>query len=98
MAHYLFIDSRGDTEVLGLVDRGHTATVLLVQGAVSGARPGAAGNADIEALVAAGVTVLVDDLSAEERSLREVVEGAALTPMDEVIPRIMEPGTRVVWR
>ena len=106
-ATYLVIETRDpcgggasgrlDPLVEGLAG-GATATVVLAQNGVLGARRGSAA-ADSLSRLASSARVLADDFSLRERGIRtdELAAGVAVTTMDEVVDLLLADGCRVLW-
>lgn len=99
MSKYLLIESRDPfssqavqqhVELAAALKRtGHDVALFLVQDGVLPCRPGADGETLHEA-IAAGVTVLADDFSLQERglALADVARGVQAAPIDAVIERL----------
>jgi hypothetical protein len=105
MTKYLLIESRDPFEsndvgyycelARGLLEANNEVTVLLVQNAVLAARPSANAPA-LRALVKAGVTVLADAFSLEERGITKVLDGVKSTSID-VVADHLEAGHKTLW-
>ena len=110
MAHaqYVFIESRdpfdsADTGFVGdtaaaLRERGRPVTVFLVQNGVLAARAGARGS-QIPRLAGAGVVVLADDFSLQERGIEpgEMTAGVRATSIDTLVDLVVQPATKTIW-
>src|SRR5262245_30754785 len=107
MAKYMLIESRDPFEsrdvafsydlARGLATAGHDVTLLLVQNRVRPARRGAK-NDGLTAVMKAGVKVLADDFSLDERGIprARLVAGIEPTPIDVVIDH-MAAGHKTLW-
>jgi predicted peroxiredoxin len=106
MTNYVFIESRDpfescDTEffeatVLAVKDRGHDVTMFLVQNAVLATRKNAR---RLGRLVEAGVNLLADDLSLQERGIKsdELAPGIRQSGIDDLVDRIAQKNTKAIW-
>jgi Predicted peroxiredoxins len=106
MANYVFIESRDPFEsrdtgfleatVLAVKDRGHDVTMFLVQNGVLATRKNAR---CLGRLVDAGVNLLADDLSLQERGIKtnELAPGIRQAGIDELVDRIAQKNTKAIW-
>lgn len=102
---YLLIESRDPFEcndvgyyydlAKGLVEGGNKVTLFLAQNGVLAARP-SAHSATLSALARAGVTVLADDFSLQERGIATLAEGVASSPIDVVVDHLAA-GYKTIW-
>ena len=107
MARYMLIESRDPFEsrdvafsydlASGLAKAGHEVTMLLVQNGVLPVRRGAR-DAGLAAVIRAGVRVLADDFSLDERGIARgrIVNGVEPTPIDVVIDHLAA-GEKTLW-
>jgi hypothetical protein len=105
MANYLLIESRDPFEskdvgyyydlARGLVEGGNQVTLFLAQNGVLSARPSAQSDA-LSALARAGVTVLADDFSLQERGIAKLAEGVTAAPIDVVVDHLAA-GHKAIW-
>jgi hypothetical protein len=105
MTKYLLIESRDPFEsndvgyyydlARGLVEAKNEVTLLLVQNGVLAARPSARAPG-LQALVKAGVTVLVDAFALQERGITKVLDGVQSTSID-VVADHLEAGSKTLW-
>ncbi|MGH7311742.1 MAG: sulfur reduction protein DsrE [Candidatus Rokuibacteriota bacterium] len=107
-SHYVFIESRdafdsadtgfvGDT-ASGLRQRGSAVTVFLVQNGVLATRTGARGS-QLPRLIRAGVNVLADDFSLQERGIEPggLEAGVREAPIEALVDLLTQPGTKALW-
>jgi hypothetical protein len=80
-----------------LARAGHTVTVFLVQNAVFAVRQGAKNEA-LRRLAGAGVELLADEFSLQERGIghRRVMPQVKPAPLDVVVDRLAA-GSKVLW-
>ncbi len=107
MANYLLIESRDPFEVndvayfydlaSGLKARGNEVTLFLVQNGVLPARKNPSDDT-LAKLATAGVQVLADNLSLQERGIQgsSLVNGVAAAELDVVIEK-MADGAKTLW-
>jgi predicted peroxiredoxin len=107
MAKYMIIESRDPFDsndvafsydlATGLAKAGHEVTLLLVQNGVLPARRGAKAEG-LAAVMQAGVKVLADDFSLDERGITRsrMTAGVEPTPIDIVIDHLAE-GHKTLW-
>lgn len=105
MTSYLLIESRDPFEsndvayyydlARGLVEAGSQVTLFLVQNAVLAARPSAQAPG-LRALVSAGVTILADDFSVQERGITKLLPGVQIAPIERVVDQL-EAGHKTLW-
>ncbi len=107
MASYLLIESRDPFEVndvayfydlaSGLKERGNEVTLFLVQNGVLPARKNPTHNT-LAKLATAGVRILADNLSLQERGIADaaLVNGVAPAELDVVIDQ-MADGVKTLW-
>ena len=107
MARYLLIESRDPFDsndvhfccdlAQQLAAAKHEVTLFLVQNGVLPARPGAR-SGDLARVAGAGVRVLADSFSLEERGIdaRRLASGVAAAPLDIVVDALAE-GTKAIW-
>lgn len=107
MANYLLIESRDPFEVndvayfydlaSGLKERGNAVTLFLVQNGVLPARKNPS-DSTLAKLATAGVKILADNLSLQERGIGNsvLVEGVAPAELDVVIDQ-MADGVKTLW-
>ncbi len=107
MTHYLLIESRDPFEVndvayfydlaSGLKERGNAVTLFLIQNGVLPARKNPS-DSTLAKLATAGVNILADHLSLQERGITEsaLVEGIASAELDVVIDQ-MADGVKTLW-
>jgi predicted peroxiredoxin len=107
-SQYVLIESRdpfdsADTGFLAdtaeaLRARGREVTVYLVQNGVLAARAGARGS-QVGRFVRAGVAVLADDFSLQERGIEaaEIAAQVRPAPIDTLLELVMRPGTKALW-
>lgn len=107
MSDYLLVESRdpfdsADVERLyamaaSLRQAGHGVTLFLVQNGVLPARP-CVRSAALSELARAGVTVLADDFSLDERGIAAdgLAEGVAAAPLERVIDGLAA-GHKTLW-
>ncbi len=108
MARYVLVESRDPFEshdvpyfygLAGdLAEGGEQVTLFLVQNGALATRQEAAGN-PLGGVLKRKVEVLVDDFSLRERGILKSEMDPAIKPatMDDLIDRIMEAGTKVLW-
>lgn len=75
--------------------RGNDVTLFLVQNGVLPARPSSMSQ-HLTALSRAGVAVLADGFSLDERGISTLTEGVTRAPLDAVVDH-MERGDKVMW-
>jgi sulfur relay protein TusB/DsrH len=107
MSRYLIVTSRdlyeyaSSSSVLELAgslrNRGHEVTLYLVENGALAARQGAQLASRLSDLSRAGVTVLVEDVSAKARGIERVAEGVRLSTMDELADLIVDGCDKVIW-
>jgi len=107
MSKYMFIESRDPFdsndvaftyELAGnLAKAGHEVSLVLVQNGVLPARRGAQGEG-LASAMRAGVRVLADDFSLQERGIprARLAAGVEPTPLDVVIDHMAE-GHKTLW-
>jgi len=105
MAQYVLIESRDPFEsndvgyyynlAKGLVESGNEVTLFLAQKGVLSARP-SAHSAALSALVRAGVMVLADEFSLQERGITKLAEGVASAPIEIVVDHLAA-GHKTLW-
>ncbi len=105
MAEYLLIESRDPFEcndvsyyydlARGLAERRNQVTLFLAQNGVLSARP-SAHSAALSALVRAGVTVLADEFSLQERGITKLAEGVAAASIEIVVDHLAA-GHKTLW-
>jgi len=107
MANYLLIESRDPFDsndvgqfyglAAGLAREGHSVTLFLVQNGVLPARP-SAHSAALADLRGAGIDVLADDFSLQERGIAAdgLADGVAAAALDVVIDH-MAGGSKTIW-
>jgi len=107
MGQYLLIESRdpfdsGDVQnfydlASDLARDGHSVTVFLVQNGVLPARPSGKSPA-LTALAEAGVEVLADDFSLQERGIAadRLASGVTAAPLDVVVDQLAA-GRKAMW-
>ena len=105
MTEYLLIESRDPFEsndvgfyydlARGLVEAGNEVTLFLVQNAVLAARPSARSPA-LRSLIGAGIKVLADDFSLQERGITKLLDGIEIAPIEIVIDH-MAAGHKTLW-
>jgi sulfur relay (sulfurtransferase) complex TusBCD TusD component (DsrE family) len=78
-----------------LAGAGHEVTLFLVQNGVLAARPSAQ-SAVISGLAQAGVRVLADDFSLQERGIAKLAEGITRSSIDVIVDN-MEAGHKTLW-
>lgn len=78
---------------------GDDVTVVLLDGAVAAARAGHLHAEPIGALLAAGVSVLVEEQAVARRALAadRTVPGVKSTDLDQVADLLLDGSDRVVW-
>lgn len=108
MATYLIIESRdpfasNDTGFCydlakRLAQRGNEVTLFLVQNGVLPARAGARSTSSLSEAVTAGVRVLADRFSLNERGIApdRLVAGIAPAPLDVVLDALAD-GAKTMW-
>jgi len=108
MTNYLFIESRDPFESLdvrfvaeaaqALKERGHAVTVFLVQNGVLAARR-AARDSHLARLAQAGVALLADDFSLQERGIETAAlrPGVRPTSIDAVVTALATEQTKAIW-
>ncbi len=108
MARYVLVESRDPFEsndvpyLYGLAGDlaagGEQVTLFLVQNGALATRKEAAGN-PLGGVLKRKVQILVDDFSLRERGILKSEMDPAIKPatMDDLIDRIMEAGTKVLW-
>ena len=108
MTRYLFIESRDpfasrDTQFLtdaaaALQRQGNEVTVFLVQNGVFAARRGAR-RTPLTELAGAGVTLLADDFSLEERGIQitELSPGIRGANIDALVDLLVQANTKAIW-
>jgi predicted peroxiredoxin len=108
MAGYVFIESRdpfGSNEgsfvtetATGLKAKGHDVTVYLVQNGVLGARGGAR-SPYLPTLTEAGIEVLADNFSLEERGMAAstLPGGVRGCEIGELVDLLADANTKAVW-
>jgi hypothetical protein len=104
MDHYLLIESRDPFEsndvayfydlTKGLAHAGNDVTMYLVQNGVLAARPAAC--AALSALVRAGIKIVADDFSLQERGISKLAEGIASASIETVIDHLAA-GHKTLW-
>ena len=105
MAQYMLIESRDPFEsndvayyydlTKSLVDAGNEVTLFLVQNGVFAVRPSARSSA-LAALSKAGVKVLADDFSLQERGIKKLADGVKASPIDVVVDHLAA-GHKTLW-
>lgn len=105
MAEYLLIESRDPFEsnevayyydlARGLVEAGNKVTLLLIQNAVFAARR-AAQAPQLRLLAGAGIKLLADDFSLQERGITELLDGVQIAPIEIVVDHL-EGGHKTLW-
>jgi sulfur relay (sulfurtransferase) complex TusBCD TusD component (DsrE family) len=108
MARYVLVESRDPFEshdvpyfygLAGdLAAGGEQVTLFLVQNGALATRREAAGN-PLRGVLERKVEVLVDGFSLKERGILKSEMDSAVKPatMDDLVDRIMESGTKVLW-
>jgi sulfur relay (sulfurtransferase) complex TusBCD TusD component (DsrE family) len=108
MTNYLFIEARDpfasrDTEFLeqtatALKLSGHPVTVFLVQNGVLAARNNGR-DSYLGRLAAAGVMLLADDFSLNERGIQtgELQPGIQPSGIETLVDALIEQNTRAIW-
>ena len=108
MINYLFIECRDPFEstdvqfvsqsAADLKQRDNEVTVFLVQNGVLAARRNAQGT-QLPGLSKAGIRVLADDFSLQERGIRteEMLPGVQRSNIDALVDILVRENTRVIW-
>lgn len=110
MARYVLIESRdpfeyGDTQYMydmasDLARKGNEVTLFLIQNGVLTARRGVKNN-PLTGLRrgAPSVEVQVDDFSLRERGISQsaIVEGVAVSNVDDLVDLLVQDGAKIVW-
>jgi sulfur relay (sulfurtransferase) complex TusBCD TusD component (DsrE family) len=108
MSHYVFIESRDPFEsrdtrfveetATALKRRGHEVTVFLLQNGVLASRQNARDNS-LARMVAAGVSLLVDDFSLCERGIQpaDLRPGIKRSGMEQLVDALVQENTKAVW-
>jgi sulfur transfer complex TusBCD TusB component (DsrH family) len=108
MADYVFIESRDPFEsrdtpfvsqtATSLQRNGRDVVVFLVQNGVLGARKRARFS-EIPSLVQAGVTVLADEFSLNERGIQadELPAEIRSASIDDLVDLIVQENTKAIW-
>ena len=106
MTRYVLIESRDpfesrDTEfveqiAMSIKERGHDVTVFLIQNGVLASRKTVR---RLQNLVAAGVTLLADDLSLLERGIKaeELLTGIQPARIDVLVNALVQENTKAIW-
>jgi predicted peroxiredoxin len=107
MSKYMLIESRDPFDsndvaftyelALGLAKAGHEVTMLLLQNGVLPVRRGAKADG-LASVVKAGIKVLADDFSLDERGIQRsrLAPGVEAAPIDVVIDH-MAAGHKTLW-
>jgi sulfur relay (sulfurtransferase) complex TusBCD TusD component (DsrE family) len=105
MAQYLLIESRDPFEsnevgyyydlAKGLIGAGNEVTLFLVQNGVLAARPSTR-SAALSGLAKAGVKVLADDFSLQERGIAKLADGVTAQPIEIVVDHLAA-GHKTLW-
>ena len=108
MSRYLFIESRDafesrDTRFVeetatALSERGHDVTVFLIQNGVLAARKNGSEQYLVR-LASAGVAIMADDFSLDERGLQTAELGPGIQPsnIDALIDALVHDGAKAIW-
>ena len=108
MTNYIFIESRDpfesrDTRFIeetaaGLKRGGNNVTVFLVQNAVLACRR-KADDSYVASLIKAGVTLLADDFSLNERGIRseQLVQGVERSSIEALTDALVQTNTKAIW-
>lgn len=108
MISYFFIESRDPFEsrdvqfvievATGLKRGDNEVTVFLVQNGVLAARRNARGS-QLGSLAEAGVRLLADDFSLQERGIdpAELASGVELSTIDALVDALVGENTRAIW-
>jgi sulfur transfer complex TusBCD TusB component (DsrH family) len=108
VAHYIFIESRAPSEsgawgfvaetAIRLQKPGNDVCVFLVQNGVFGARSEVKG-AYIDRLAAAGIRILADDFSLQERGIGPSVRNPKVqqSNIGDLVDMLVSANTKAVW-
>jgi sulfur relay (sulfurtransferase) complex TusBCD TusD component (DsrE family) len=108
MSNYVFIESRDPFEsrdtrfveetATALKQRGHEVTVFLVQNGVLASRQNTRPDS-LARMVAAGVSLLVDDFSLHERGIQpaELRPGLERSGIENLVDILVQEHTRAIW-
>ena|SRR5437016_3391105 len=108
MNRYLFIESRDpfesrDTQFVeetakALNQRGHEVTVFLVQNGVFAARKNGRDNY-LDRLASAGVTLLADDFSLQERGIQtaQLTAGIQQSNIEALVEMLVQENAKPIW-
>ena len=108
MTNYLFIECRDPFEstdvgfvaetAVALKQRDSEVTVFLIQNGVLAARRNALGS-HLPQLVRAGVRLLADDFSLQERGIRsaELLPGIQQSNIDALVDILVREDTKAIW-
>lgn len=75
----------------------HEVTLVLLEDAVTAARTGHAVGPDLQAAVAAGVTVLAEDEALARRAVATVADGVKPVALGAVVDLLVEGSDRQAW-
>jgi sulfur transfer complex TusBCD TusB component (DsrH family) len=77
--------------------KGNKVTLFLIQNGVLPARQGSKYAGRLAEIAKDRITVLADDFSLRERSIRHLADGVRMSGVDELVDLIMAEGTKTIW-
>lgn len=76
---------------------GHSVRLFLLQNAVFAANAQSKYSSWLHDIQHEKISVLVDDVSLQERAISNLIDGAEKCDMDKIVALIMQPNVQSVW-